>query len=515
MDFLDRWLHYIDTEEVIPLFQKLEIDYRVPKLTDVAWSTFPPVVIAIARDQNFSQLRYIDSEKELLDILNLLLRNDEKSRLRLVYTHTLDFAAGNKLLLDQKHLATILLDFLVEAIYLVPVYFQSQIWKTHKGSLEDALNFAAPMLLNQLVLSANTLHGFVRQPFQLVFRELKQMSLQRFSELAELISISVRSSETAMDLLLDIMEPETSRLLVGRPVAVRQFVKSVIGVALNHIDEASNARKSAPGSFKLALDGYRDGYTQVKCQLRIDSPVGQTLRTGDHVRLTATQGPLNAPVQSPYSMDAIVLAAEPGSATFKCLPNPPPYIEECAWNLTFCGPFVTSKTMFDAITAFYTERESCCRLYASLVGLPTADQIKLPSIRLPLTADSTLNRSQNQALEAAMHQSLVFLWGPPGTGKTHTIVAILISMLSAMPKARFLVTAPTHNAVDNILRRFILEHGPDVSGAIPLRVSNAVSLYWLLWFFQSIESSAHSVISWERFHRTSEISHATRWLEQR
>ena len=50
MDFLDRWLHYIDTEEVIPLFQKLEIDYRVPKLTDVAWSTFPPVVIAIARD---------------------------------------------------------------------------------------------------------------------------------------------------------------------------------------------------------------------------------------------------------------------------------------------------------------------------------------------------------------------------------------------------------------------------------------------------------------------------------
>jgi hypothetical protein len=50
-----------------------------------------------------------------------------------------------------------------------------------------------------------------------------------------------------------------------------------------------------------------------------------------------------------------------------------------------------SKTMFEAETAFYTERESCCRLYASFVDLSDAGQIKRPEAELPFTADQSLN----------------------------------------------------------------------------------------------------------------------------
>jgi hypothetical protein len=145
-------------------------------------------------------------------------------------------------------------------------------------------------------------------------------------------------------------------------------------------------------------------------------------------------------------MDATVLTAELGSATFRCLHQPPTYVQECAWTITHCGSFVTSKTMFEAVTAFYAERESCCRLYASFVDLLDAGQIKRPEAELPFTADQSLNASQNRALEATMKYALAFLWGPSGIGKTHTIVVILKYLLSALPQKRFPVTVPTHNA---------------------------------------------------------------------
>lgn len=477
MAILDQWLHYVDTEEVLPLFQNLEIEYKLPKMQDEAWDNHSPHVAAIARDGNFAQLRNLGSEYDLLEIFNLLWKYDDKPRLRLVYTHSLEFGTNARTAIPPQKMARILMEFLPNAVYLVPLYLRSQLWAQHKASLEEDFITVAPKILTRLVLSANSLHGFVRDPFLLVLQELKRLSLQEFAELGELIALSVRSSETALDLFLEVLEPETSRLLVGRPLAIRQFVKSVIGIALDHIDEATSARKSAPGSIKLVQEDHRGGYAEVKCLLRIDSPVGQLLRTGDHVRLTATTSPQNAPIQAPYSMDALVLTSEGGSATFRCLHDPPSYLADCAWNLAHCGPFVTSKTMIDAVTAFYAEKEACCRLYASIAGFPDVEQIRLPVVNLPFTPDNTLNQSQSEALEAAMTNSLVFLWGPPGTGKTHTIVVIMKQMLQAMPKARFLVTAPTHNAVDNLLRRFVSEGGSDVPNSTPIRVSNAVSSF--------------------------------------
>lgn len=175
-------------------------------------------------------------------------------------------------------------------------------------------------------------------------------------------------------------------------------------------------------------------------------------------------------------MDVLVLKTEAGAVTFRCLHDPPPYLADCAWSVTLCGSFVTSKTSFDAITTFYCQREACCGIYASLVGLRDADQIDLPNVELPSIADPTLNESQNKALLAAMTHFLTFIWGPPGTGKTHTIIVILCQLLTKLPKSRFLITAPTHNAVDNILRRFVNDRDARSLGITAVRVSTQVSL---------------------------------------
>lgn len=140
-----------------------------------------------------------------------------------------------------------------------------------------------------------------------------------------------------------------------------------------------------------------------------------------------------------------------------------------------CGSFVTSKTCFDAVTTFYTQREACCPIYASLLGLSDSDQIELSNIKLPVVTDLTLNESQNGALLAAMENSLTMIWGPPGTGKTHTIIVILNQLLRQLPSSRFLITAPTHNAVDNILRRFVNDKDAKDLGVTAVRVSTQVS----------------------------------------
>lgn len=77
-----------------------------------------------------------------------------------------------------------------------------------------------------------------------------------------------------------------------------------------------------------------------------------------------------------------------------------------------------------------------------------------------------LNDSQWEAWERALTRRLSLIWGPPGTGKTQTLRAIL-SALTADPSrpVRIAVTAQTYTAVDNVLKRLapeLLIHAPHV-----------------------------------------------------
>ena len=77
---------------------------------------------------------------------------------------------------------------------------------------------------------------------------------------------------------------------------------------------------------------------------------------------------------------------------------------------------------------------------------------------------------------AAMHSPLTCLWGPPGTGKTYTL-AVILELLSSDPERRILVTAPTHNAVDNIMRKYMTNAAlHQTQKCNTLRVSTDVSI---------------------------------------
>lgn len=461
---------------MLPLFERTAVEYTVTRLKDLDLKQYTPILAEIIRRRNLTKLRQVDSLRDIEELLQILKECNEAIFLREVYCRLLDLERSNDCLVNQDDLACCLLEALPDAPYLIDLFLQSQTWESHKESLQPRFDRIAESLLQALILGANTLQNFIRSTCRVLLREIRLMSVQSLANVAELAALSVRDAETALDLLLEVIEPEASRLLVGRSEATRLCVRSLIGVALDHVDEAAQSRKSAGESLRLSHDGESDGFVVVQATIRLDSPLTKLLKTGDHVRLVASSPPQNAPLARLFAMDAVVLRADLGSANFRCIHRPPPYLKECSWKLYHCGSFVTAKTMFDALKTFYTEKFLSCRLFSALVGLEGGSGGDHVNSALPYTEHEGLNESQNRALEAAMRNSLAFLWGPPGTGKTHTIVAILTQLLNTLPQARVLVAAPTHNAVDNILQKFISEDGVAMTGVKPLRVSTSVSL---------------------------------------
>ena len=78
----------------------------------------------------------------------------------------------------------------------------------------------------------------------------------------------------------------------------------------------------------------------------------------------------------------------------------------------------------------------------------------------------SLNKSQQQAVKAILqNEQITILHGPPGTGKTTTLIEGILQMIQSGEKV--LVSAPSNTAVDNISKGLI-QHGVKL-----LRVGNA------------------------------------------
>lgn len=89
-----------------------------------------------------------------------------------------------------------------------------------------------------------------------------------------------------------------------------------------------------------------------------------------------------------------------------------------------------------------------------------ATNIDLTRLRSDLAASllqqqTSLDESQWRAWERSLTRRLSLIWGPPGTGKSRTLRAIILSAVLASPQReqplRILVTANTYTAIDNVL----------------------------------------------------------------
>jgi len=471
MQTLDHWLNYIDTLEITPLFENNAKEYSVPRLTDVDWSRESELTVRLARDRDFSVLDIVDNEQSLSAVFLWILEKGEVGLLLEIYQRILDKVATNYPGYENGNRIQILLDFLTQAPLLSAKFARLPPWKDFSVGASEVLEKSSSQILKAYILCANDMQEFVVKPFRTVLSQIQRMSMDVFSELVELMSLTVHSPSIALEIIFECLEPESSRILPsGNPKMIQHFVRNLFGIALDHIEEADESLKPRRDFLSLKRAASSKGYPLVESQIRIDAPAG-ILATGDHVRLKVASLPTNSATAKAYSTDALVESSQHGSATFCCFHPLPTFLEECSWELQSCGSFATTKSMFDAVCNLGTRPDAC-----SISHLILGTEIEHYEINLPTSYKTikSLNPSQNEAVEAADSHPLTLLWGPPGTGKTHTIVE-MIKQLQSSGDRRILVTAPTHNAVDNVMEKYLLGVEGLASQPRPLRVSNDVS----------------------------------------
>ncbi|KAG5949542.1 hypothetical protein E4U53_005843 [Claviceps sorghi] len=83
------------------------------------------------------------------------------------------------------------------------------------------------------------------------------------------------------------------------------------------------------------------------------------------------------------------------------------------------------------------------------VPLDTARDDELGAVEW---VDATLNESQRDAVRFALaSREIALIHGPPGTGKTHTLIELILQLVKR--KQRILVCGPSNISVDNIVER--------------------------------------------------------------
>ena len=470
---LDLWLEQIDTEQVVARFDKIAREYSLPTVQETDWTTEPEFLEKVARYKDFSIFHESTFTAEMLtDLSRWLMEREERGALLDIYRYILNSC----LCIDEEQaqvdrrsgsipdripgLLPNMVAFLNEAPFLavtfVRLYEAEQLLLS--PPLMQTLRDCTDRLLTALVLSANEIKEFALEPFEKLASRADNLPLAIYADLVETVALAVSHPDLVFDLLLGVLERESGRILRGTPKLVEHFKRNLIGIAVEHMDEAAETSRGEGRKNSLLITlSKMDEPKMLHSKLRIDAP--NPARLGDHVRLISAAPPTNMPLAPVYVIDAIVEKAFRGSVTLRCIHPPPPWVEKCDWRIVSCGGWVTAKTMFDAVRELAVEQANACGVIDELLGLDGderfTDEVNTDA-DVEYTPSTKLNRSQNEAVHATLTHPLTCLWGPPGAGKTSTIVVVLREHLARMGEEdRLLVAAPTHNAVDNVMEKFL------------------------------------------------------------
>jgi len=102
-----------------------------------------------------------------------------------------------------------------------------------------------------------------------------------------------------------------------------------------------------------------------------------------------------------------------------------------------------------------TPESSYTTLQRVLLGLSSPGTPDLSSVKDIEFIDPTLNASQQDAVRFALSSpEIVLIHGPPGTGKTYTLIELILQFLKR--NQRVLVCGPSNISVDNIVERLAI-----------------------------------------------------------
>ncbi|GJE97878.1 RNA-directed RNA polymerase domain-containing protein [Phanerochaete sordida] len=363
----------------------------------------------------------------------------------------------------------------------------------HEGTAELSEPLRARLaiaVLVQAVRSANDLGMAALAALERLASDIAALDLNTYLELLWLSSLGIRSFQVAQEVLLVFNDSRAAQENLSPSEAYA--IKHALAVVFDRAEEAANEcpcdeqgrprrQKEAPIATKLLpmpppkeeVDGQSSAApraeeqaeelntpVRVMAHVRVDLAV--PIRLHAHVRLKVASTPEHSALP-PAIVDGTVVRASRGELVLDILQPLPPEFAVVDWQMYRAGGVVTSKAMLDAVRRLATEGRGCCRFKDIICSDAvaegrggTAGELVEGDPDLVLT--SPLNDSQKAAVAATALGRMSLIWGPPGTGKTTVVVQILLRFLRLDPEARILMTASTHNAVDNVLERFVAEN---------------------------------------------------------
>ncbi|KZT10828.1 RdRP-domain-containing protein [Laetiporus sulphureus 93-53] len=337
-----------------------------------------------------------------------------------------------------------------------------------------------PTILRGIVRSANTLGIASLAALERLASATDSLDLTTYFDTLWWVALSVRPSTLVQELLLVLHDSRTGKT---QNKTYEYAHKYLLGVAFDRAEEAADAcpcddagrpkrQRVAPVHARLVapkrdqeeeVAGSEDKYpTHVMAHIRVDAQTNIRIHSHIRLRLASPVDGSDLLALGTTVLDGVVLRAGKGELFLELKHPLPPEYQRVDWYLYDAGSIATSKAMMDAVLRLATEGSECCSFSDIIAG----DEAVLdPATEEQTTADGldedlpSLNDSQKAAVRAAGSSTLALIWGPPGTGKTTVVVQILIHFIKSSPGTKILMTASTHNAVDNVLERFLVENG--------------------------------------------------------
>ena len=145
-------------------------------------------------------------------------------------------------------------------------------------------------------------------------------------------------------------------------------------------------------------------------------------------------------------------------------PDFPDWIEDDGVGIKL-APDQRTTTIMKAVLNELENKTDLYKLFEQIHGDKPAADTTTPSIAGIPFKNKNLNESQQQAVAAIIqNENICIVHGPPGTGKTTTLIEAIVQLIKAGEKV--LVSAPSNTAVDNIAKGLI------AAGVNVLRVGN-------------------------------------------
>ncbi|KAJ3554369.1 hypothetical protein NM688_g3145 [Phlebia brevispora] len=444
----DLRFEYVETEEYVRRFEMRPEPYRPNNITTIDWTGHPPELrkVFTGTHEDATSVLSASSPERLLRYMRFSLRYHAEDRTFWCFDTLLDSPAENEQIIafmdEYPPLAySALKRFLTqeEALVLVPGREQLAI----AIILNPRWSGMAYYISNT---DSTTYFGFLW-----------------------LACLSIRSRELVQEVLLVLSDTRQPALAPGLQTYAHGHG---LGIAFDRAEDAADTcpcddegrprrQRVAPVAAKLEsietetvpdpdmLPLPKD----IKANIRVDART--TIRVHSHVRLQVASAPQHSTLP-PAVLDGIVTRASRGELYLSVHHPLPPEYAAVTWRIYDAGSVATSKAMLDAVQRLAEEGDDCCGFSSLVTGQDElAAEIAEEEVERTFDPSSSLNESQQHAVQCVGLGRMTLIWGPPGTGKTTVVVQILVRLLREDPDTAILMTASTHNAVDNVLERFV------------------------------------------------------------